>query len=151
MHVGDRILAVNHIDIMNLHHGDIVNLIKDSGYSVTLSIGPPLGPEARPSGSNHLPASEWYEMVVTLVRQETGFGFRIVGGTEEGSQVSIGHIVPGGAADLDGRLCTGDEIVSVDNQSVLSTSHHHVVQLMGHAASNGRVTLGIRRRVPANQ
>jgi C-terminal processing protease CtpA/Prc len=43
LHVGDRILAVNHIDIMNLHHGDIVNLIKDSGYTVTLTIGPPLG------------------------------------------------------------------------------------------------------------
>ncbi len=28
---------------MNLHHGDIVNLIKDSGYSVTLTIGVPLG------------------------------------------------------------------------------------------------------------
>lgn len=43
LHVGDRILAVNHIDIMNLHHGDIVNLIKDSGYAVTLTIGPPFG------------------------------------------------------------------------------------------------------------
>lgn len=63
-------------------------------------------------------------------------------------QVSIGHIVPGGAADLDGRLCTGDEIVNVDSQSVLSTSHHHVVQLMGKAAANGHVTLGIRRRIP---
>ncbi|KAJ9598628.1 hypothetical protein L9F63_010698, partial [Diploptera punctata] len=91
------------------------------------------------------PGLEWVETLVTLVRQETGFGFRIVGGTEEGSQVSIGHIVPGGAADLDGRLCTGDEIVNVDSQSVLSTSHHHVVQLMGKAAANGRVTLGIRR------
>ncbi|XP_021927239.1 membrane-associated guanylate kinase, WW and PDZ domain-containing protein 2-like isoform X3 [Zootermopsis nevadensis] len=98
------------------------------------------------------PGLEWVETSVTLVRQETGFGFRIVGGTEEGSQVgsmvSIGHIVPGGAADLDGRLCTGDEIVNVDSQSVLSTSHHHVVQLMGKAAANGRVTLGIRRRIP---
>jgi C-terminal processing protease CtpA/Prc len=56
--------------------------------------------------------------------------------------------VPGGAADLDGRLCTGDEIVNVDSQSVLSTSHHHVVQLMGKAAANGHVTLGIRRRIP---
>jgi hypothetical protein len=28
---------------MNLHHGDIVNLIKDSGYTVTLTIGAPLG------------------------------------------------------------------------------------------------------------
>jgi hypothetical protein len=32
--------------------------------------------------------SEYIEMTVTLHRQDTGFGFRIVGGTEEGSQVS---------------------------------------------------------------
>lgn len=60
------------------------------------------------------------ETVITLVRQENGFGFRIVGGTEEGSQVAVGHIVPGGAAHLDGRICTGDEILSVDGQSVVS-------------------------------
>jgi hypothetical protein len=44
-----------------------------------------LGPGVRiyPAG----PGVEWIETLVTLVRQETGFGFRIVGGTEEGSQV----------------------------------------------------------------
>lgn len=30
---------------------------------------------------------EWMELNVSLLRHETGFGFRIVGGTEEGSQV----------------------------------------------------------------
>ncbi|KAF4528667.1 hypothetical protein B566_EDAN017808 [Ephemera danica] len=108
-----------------------------------------MGPTVRVYSAG--PGMEWVETVATLIRQETGFGFRIVGGTEEGSQVSIGHIVPGGAADLDARLCTGDEIVSVDSQNVLSTSHHHVVQLMGKAANNGRVTLGIRRRVPTHE
>ncbi|XP_034239712.1 membrane-associated guanylate kinase, WW and PDZ domain-containing protein 1 isoform X2 [Thrips palmi] len=96
------------------------------------------------------PGFDWVETLVTLQRQETGFGFRIVGGTEEGSQVSVGHIVPGGAADLDGRLCTGDEMMSVDGQSVINTSHHHVVQLMARAAAAGRVTLGIRRRIPSH-
>ena len=43
LHVGDRILAVNHVDINSLHHGEIVNLIKDSGYSVVMTVGPPLG------------------------------------------------------------------------------------------------------------
>lgn len=38
--------------------------------------------------------------------------------------------------------------MSVDNQSVINCSHHHVVQLMGKAAANGRVTLGIRRKIP---
>ena len=65
-----------------------------------------------------------------------------------GPQVSIGHIVPGGAADVDGRLRTGDEILSVDSQSVVHTSHHHVVNLMGAAALNGRVTIGVRRWIP---
>ena len=93
---------------------------------------------------------EWMEMNVTLLRHETGFGFRIVGGTEEGSQVSIGHIVPGGAADLDGRLRTGDEILAVDMMSVVHTSHHHVVQLMGAAALNGRVSISVRRWIPTH-
>jgi len=57
---------------------------------------------------------------VTLERQALGFGFRIVGGTEEGSQVTVGHIVPGGAADQDQRISTGDEILSIDGINVVS-------------------------------
>jgi len=88
------------------------------------------------------------EITVTLLRHDSGFGFRIVGGTEEGSQVSIGHIVPGGAADLDGRLFSGDEIVAVDGQSVVGASHHVVVGMMGHAGHRGQVALTVRRRQP---
>ena len=61
----------------------------------------------------------------------------------------MGHIVPGGAADMEGRLKTNDEIVYVDGQSVMGCSHHKVVQLMGNSALAGRVSLGVRRRVPS--
>lgn len=57
---------------------------------------------------------------VTLERQALGFGFRIVGGTEEGSQVTVGHIVPGGSADCDPRIQSGDEILSIDGVNVVS-------------------------------
>lgn len=87
------------------------------------------------------------EFTITLQKQETGFGFRIIGGTEEGSQVSVGHIVPNGSADLDGRLRTGDEITHVDGQNVINSSHHRVVTLMTLAGQRGHVTLGVRRRV----
>uniref|UniRef100_K1Q2K1 Membrane-associated guanylate kinase, WW and PDZ domain-containing protein 1 n=1 Tax=Magallana gigas TaxID=29159 RepID=K1Q2K1_MAGGI len=87
------------------------------------------------------------EFTITLQQLETGFGFRIIGGTEEGSQVSVGHIVPNGSADLDGRLRTGDEITHVDGQNVINSSHHHVVSLMRLAGQRGHVTLGVRRRV----
>lgn len=36
-------LAVNNTNITNFSHGDIVNMIKDSGSTVTLTIGPPNG------------------------------------------------------------------------------------------------------------
>nr|XP_022298503.1 uncharacterized protein LOC111107545 isoform X4 [Crassostrea virginica] len=87
------------------------------------------------------------EFTITLQKQETGFGLRIIGGTEEGCQVSVGQIVPNGSADLDGRLRTGDEITHVDGQNVINSSHHRMVGLMTQAGQRGHVTLGVRRRV----
>lgn len=57
---------------------------------------------------------------MTLLRQQSGFGFRIVGGTEEGSQVTVGHVVPGGSADNNPNITTGDEIISIDGVNVVS-------------------------------
>lgn len=57
---------------------------------------------------------------ITLERQSTGFGFRVVGGIEDGSQIAVGHIIPNGAADLDGRIATGDEILMIDGIEVVS-------------------------------
>ena len=62
-------------------------------------------------------------------------------------QVAIGYIVPGGAADTDHRLQTGDEIIRVDNNHTLGASNHKVVALMGQASSNEQENMGVRRRV----
>lgn len=58
----------------------------------------------------------------------------------------MGHIVAGGAADIDGRIRSGDEIVSVDGYSVLKASHRQVVQLINAAGARGQVHLILRRR-----
>ncbi len=42
LHINDRILAVNGVDLTHMLHTDVVNLIKDSGRTITLKIGPPL-------------------------------------------------------------------------------------------------------------
>merc|ERR1712223_564653 len=53
LHVGDRILAVNHVDIAGMHHGDIVNLIKDSGYSVVMTVGHPIDDASSTASTSH--------------------------------------------------------------------------------------------------
>lgn len=68
--VEDRIVAVNRIDISNMNHGDIVNLIKESGLHVRLTIGspqekslgapPPVPPPPQQHSSNSIGNSEQY-------------------------------------------------------------------------------------------
>lgn len=91
--------------------------------------------------------NSYVEMMIDLYRQESGFGFRIVGGEEEGSQVAVGFIVQGGAAHVDGRLRPSDEIIMIDNECVLGSTHRKVVQLMTIAGLNRKVKLMIRRKI----
>ncbi|KAK6015295.1 PDZ/DHR/GLGF domain protein, partial [Ostertagia ostertagi] len=51
--VGDRVVAVNGIDILNLTHGEIVNLIKASGLTVRLTIAASM-PDGSPLASSTL-------------------------------------------------------------------------------------------------
>ncbi|KAA8593233.1 hypothetical protein FQN60_009349 [Etheostoma spectabile] len=78
---------------------------------------------------------------------ETGFGFRVLGGEGPQQPVYIGAIVPNGAAEKDGRLRAGDELIGIDGVMVKGRSHKQVLDLMTNAARNGQVMLTIRRKV----
>ncbi|XP_059843224.1 membrane-associated guanylate kinase, WW and PDZ domain-containing protein 2a isoform X12 [Hypanus sabinus] len=90
---------------------------------------------------------DYRELDVYLRRQESGFGFRILGGDEPGQPILIGAIITMGAADRDGRLRPGDELVYVDGILVTGKSHRYVIDLMHNAARSGHVSLTVRRKV----
>ncbi|KAL2076386.1 hypothetical protein ACEWY4_028017 [Coilia grayii] len=79
--------------------------------------------------------------------QESGFGFRVLGGEGPEQPVYIGAIVPLGAAERDGRLRAGDELICIDGAPVTGCSHKQVLDLMTNAARNGQVMLTVRRKV----
>ena len=60
----------------------------------------------------------------------------------------MGAIVPGGAADVDGRLQVGDEISHINGLSVIDAPHQMVISSMGEAAAQGEVVIKIRRKMP---
>nr|XP_046168925.1 membrane-associated guanylate kinase, WW and PDZ domain-containing protein 2-like isoform X4 [Oncorhynchus gorbuscha] len=98
---------------------------------------------------------EYQEVEVHLLREKTGFGFRILGGDEAVQAVSpdardkivIGAIIENTPAERDGRLRPGDELISVDKMVVAGKPHRYVIDLMHAAAHNGQVSLKVRRRV----
>ncbi|XP_054158773.1 membrane-associated guanylate kinase, WW and PDZ domain-containing protein 2-like [Oppia nitens] len=81
----------------------------------------------------------------TLNRSDQGFGFRIVGGAEEGRNVAIGSIVIGGVAHRDGRLKASDEIVSINDRNVSGAAHHDVVELMSRTGPTVSILVTRRR------
>ncbi|CAH8559134.1 unnamed protein product [Heterobilharzia americana] len=86
------------------------------------------------------------EFLVHLKRQSTGFGFNLVGGAEENTQVSIGAMLMGGSAQLSGVVRTGDKLISIDGVRVIGATHAEVVDLLDRAAHTvGQVTLGLQR------
>jgi len=54
------------VEIASLHHGEIVNLIKDSGYSVTLTVGPPIDDASSTASTSH--RSSTSSMVCAVAR-----------------------------------------------------------------------------------
>ncbi|XP_022836439.1 membrane-associated guanylate kinase, WW and PDZ domain-containing protein 1 isoform X2 [Spodoptera litura] len=96
-------------------------------------------PQVEAGGAESDPAAD---VLVRLARAAAGFGFRIVGGTEDGSRVAVGYVVPGGPAD--GLLRPGDLLTSVDGVSLAGATHTRAVSYVCQAASRGHVTLGVR-------
>lgn len=85
---------------------------------------------------------EYYQ--ININRTDSGFGFRIIGGSEDGSNIIIGSIVLGGAAHQEGTLKAGDELIAINGKFVVGFSHQDVVQLMSQTGT--QVTILVRRK-----
>lgn len=122
----------------------------------------PFPPSVVRSGSPKLDPSEVYlksktlyedkppntkDLDVFLRKQESGFGFRVLGGDGPDQAIYIGAIIPLGAAEKDGRLRAADELMCIDGIPVKGKSHKQVLDLMTTAARNGHVLLTVRRKI----
>ena len=85
---------------------------------------------------------------VELTKSAAGFGFRIVGGSEEGRNVAVGSVVIGGVAHMNGVLKSGDDIMSINDINVTGASHHDVVEIMSTCGPTASIL--IRRRKDAD-
>ncbi|XP_060524064.1 disks large 1 tumor suppressor protein isoform X4 [Cylas formicarius] len=104
--VGDSILAVNDVAVVDVPHAAAVEALKRAGNTVTLSV-------RRRRQPRHLRLME-----IELVKGNKGLGFSIAGGI--GNQhipgdngIYVTKVMDGGAAQVDGRLLVGDKLVAV--------------------------------------
>uniref|UniRef100_A0A8C3UGT8 Membrane-associated guanylate kinase, WW and PDZ domain-containing protein 1 n=1 Tax=Catharus ustulatus TaxID=91951 RepID=A0A8C3UGT8_CATUS len=83
-----------------------------------------------------------------LRKSSRGFGFTVVGGDEPDEFLQIKSLVLDGPAALDGKMETGDVIVSVNDTCVLGHTHAQVVKIFQSIPIGASVDLELCRGYP---
>uniref|UniRef100_A0AAQ4RDQ6 Afadin, adherens junction formation factor a n=1 Tax=Gasterosteus aculeatus aculeatus TaxID=481459 RepID=A0AAQ4RDQ6_GASAC len=78
------------------------------------------------------------EVVTVTLKKHNGMGLSIVaakGAGQEKLGIYVKSVVKGGAADVDGRLAAGDQLLSVDGRSLVGLSQERAAELMTRTGS----------------
>ncbi|XP_071604547.1 PDZ domain-containing protein 7 isoform X2 [Heliangelus exortis] len=106
----------------------------------------------RDAGREEEEEEEYRLLTVTLSKLKHSLGISISGGIESRAQpvVKIEKIFPGGAAFLSGILKAGQELVSVDGESLQNVTHQRAVDIIRQAYRNkAKEPMELVVRVPA--
>ncbi|XP_053345304.1 afadin isoform X3 [Clarias gariepinus] len=97
--------------------------------------------------TSDMPMRKEPEIVTVTLKKHNGMGLSIVaakGAGQEKLGIYIKSVVKGGAADMDGRLAAGDQLLSVDGRSLVGLSQERAAELMTRTGSV--VTLEVARQ-----
>ncbi|ERE83057.1 inaD-like protein [Cricetulus griseus] len=119
---GDQILEVNGVDLRSCSHEEAITALRQTPQKVSLVV---YRDEAQYRDEENL------EVFLVDLQKKTGRGLGLsIVGKRSGSGVFISDIVKGGAADLDGRLIQGDQILSVNGEDMRHASQETVATIL---------------------
>ncbi|KAL1493086.1 hypothetical protein ABEB36_011216 [Hypothenemus hampei] len=99
---------------------------------------PSVGSDTSKTGSDNLPNSEWSQVEsIDLINDGTGLGFGIVGMRNMG--VVVKTILPGGVADRDGRLQSGDHILQIGDVNLHEMNSEQVATVLRQSGTHVRL------------
>ncbi|XDV17672.1 hypothetical protein PO909_023502, partial [Leuciscus waleckii] len=149
---GDQILAINCQPLdQSVSHQQAIVLLQRASDCVNLTVArgpvPQLSspvvsrtPSAASTLSAHSSATHWTHVeTIELVNDGTGLGFGIVGGKTTG--VIVKTILPGGIAEQDGRLRSGDHVLRIGDTDLFGLSSEQVAQVLKQCGNRVRLLI----------
>ncbi|XP_078263402.1 inaD-like protein isoform X5 [Rhinoraja longicauda] len=143
----DQILALNHTPLdKNISHQEAISMLQQTKGSVDLVVAKGFlnGAYTKPVDMATLPfaseSTQWGLMEeIELVSDGSGLGFGIVGAKPTG--VIVKTVVPGGLADQDGRLRTGDHILQIGGTDVQGMGSEQIAQVLRNCGNRVRMVV----------
>ncbi|CAH8656827.1 unnamed protein product [Heterobilharzia americana] len=150
LRVDDQILSVNDISLEHVTNMEAVRTLRQAGNQLHLVVRRFVGNTtvtasnaAFPQQSSPLQSPEvlsdmedsgstpiWYEAQLCKPSPNTGLGFSIAGGK-----------IPGGLADLDGRIMPGDQLMQVNGIDLSHATHEEAVRVLRNAGDTVNLVL----------
>ncbi|KAK1165444.1 inaD-like protein [Acipenser oxyrinchus oxyrinchus] len=132
---GDQILQVNGVDLRSVTHEDAITALRQTPQQVRLTV---YRDEAQYKDEENL------DVFLLELHKKTGRGLGLsIVGKRNGTGVFISDVVKGGAADLDGRLMQGDQILSVNGEDMRTALQETVAAIL--KCAKGLVLLELGR------
>uniref|UniRef100_A0A0K0E448 Discs large homolog 1-like protein n=1 Tax=Strongyloides stercoralis TaxID=6248 RepID=A0A0K0E448_STRER len=140
--VGDKIISVDGVSLQNVSHDFAVKTLKSTGSKVTLLY---CSSNSLATQSYNSCLTEIYQpRSLTLIKNNQGLGFNIVGG-EDGEPIFISYVLPGGVADQSGgHIQKGDVLLEVNGISLEHSSHSEAAQTLKNSTNPVNLTLQYR-------
>ncbi|XP_064625548.1 multiple PDZ domain protein-like isoform X16 [Lineus longissimus] len=150
----DHILAIDkQVLDSSISHKQAIYILQGASGLVELVIARGAVPRTDQSGSGTLDTSsssetpadmvlntEWTQLeIIELVNDGSGLGFGIIGGKSTG--VVVKTILPGGVADRDGHLRSGDHILQIGEVNVRGMGSEQVAAVLRQAGSHVRLVV----------
>ncbi|CAN8004334.1 unnamed protein product, partial [Ixodes hexagonus] len=135
---GDQILEVNGEDLREACHEAAIGALRQTSSVVRMLV---------------FREEEPQQDVLTVELHKKagrGLGLSIVG-RRNAPGVFISEVVRGGVAQLDGRLCQGDQILEVNGHSVAAASQEHAAALLKTTLGKICLKVGRLRRTPSQR
>ncbi|XP_015372470.1 PREDICTED: multiple PDZ domain protein-like [Diuraphis noxia] len=143
LHEGDQIIAIDGQPLdTNVSHQQAIGILQQARGLVQLVVARPLTPPPLPTSqpSSNMLNTEWAQVeVIELLNDGSGLGFGIIGGRSTG--VVVKTILPGGVADRDGRLQSGDHILQIGEVNLRGMGSEQVAAVLRQSGSQVRLVV----------
>jgi len=147
---GDRILRVNGTYVDGISHSQVVDMVRDSGPSVTFHVMDAASykkaiaenvdlsePQARPA-VNGVAGQAPKPKLCYLAKSVSGYGFSLRSSGQQGAFIT--QVAPGGVAERAG-VKNSDRVLEVNGENIEASTHDSIVDKVKAAGSGSGIML----------